>query len=576
MRSSLEPESDAESAVYHDCVEAIDDEPAIGTTISPHDDVESYPLNDNRPSIADHPRTMMTTTTTHRSIAPTTGTAGGSSLPAAIFNFTNSIVGAGCIGLGGAIAVSGGFISIGLVLFFGLLTKLSLDMLIRLSLEQALVTDATTSHHQEHSHQRTKLSYEDLAQLGMGWSGRIVVMLSKFFYSFGCLVAYVIVIKDNLGPALKSLIYENNENHDNHTNHDDPSRLEYWLYHILSENVLFTWVVSATLILPLCMLRDMTPLAFTSLVSVASMVLIVAIVIYIYFDCSEVREEGGTFYENWLEIRPGIWNNLGTFVFTFVSHHTVHLVFASLKPPLQTLKNWKFVSASSLLSATTVSLSVGVFVYATFWQNTKSNIFQLYPANWMINSAKILLCITMIGTFPLPFFTCRELFVVTVIHPLCGIDLTRNSDSNNDDLEQPLLEDEFMGTNDVNNTSTAISDVSSVGTELSRRILHGVTPKNWLLPDDDRQLQWLGHVGVTFKLWLVATGLAIAAPNLGDILNLVGCASGTLIAFIIPAILSFRLEGYTNLALLIVVVGGVVGIFGTYCSVQQLVRDIRG
>jgi amino acid permease len=304
----------------------------------------------------------------------------------------------------------------------------------------------------------------------------------------------------------------------------------------------------------------MTPLAFTSLVSVVSMIMIVAIVIYIYFDCPQVREPGGTFFENWIEIRPGVWDNLGTFVFTFVSQHTVHLVFASLKPQKQTLRNWKIVSSCSILAATTVSLLVGVFVYATFWQNTKSDIFQIYPESWMIDLAKLLLCITMIGTFPLPFFTCRELIIVTLIHPLCGIDLTSDNvetinsrqqvhadyanDSENE-LRRPLVGGDSM--DESNENGVVASDASSVDTELSRRIIHHArhtaTPKNWLLPEDDRQLQWPGHVGVTFKLWLVATGFAIAAPSLGDILNLVGCASRTLIAFIIPALLSFCLEG---------------------------------
>ena len=140
-------------------------------------------------------------------------------------------------------------------------------------------------------------------------------------------------------------------------------------------------------------------------------------------------------------------------------------------------------------------------------------------------------------------------------------------------MPRPLLEP----SNDRNNgTSAGISDTSSVATDLSRRILETATPKNWLLPDDDRQLQLPGHIGITFKIWLIATGFAIAAPSLGDILDLVGCASGTLIAFIIPALLSFRLEGYTNLAMLIFTVGGVVGVFGTYYSVKQLIVDLGG
>jgi hypothetical protein len=366
-----------------------------------------------------------------------------------------------------------------------------------------------------------------------------------------------VVIKDNFGPALKSLIYGNSKNDDGHDIEEDYdfginvdvtagedilSRINIWFRYLLSQNALFTWAVSLVFILPLCLLRDMTPLAFTSLVSVASMAMIVGIVIYIYFDCPEVRQPGGSFYENWVEIRPGVLDNLGTFIFTFVSQHTVHLVFSSLKPRLQTFRNWKIVSSLSLLAATTVSLLVGVFVYITFWQNTKSDIFQIYPESWMIDTAKLLLCVTMAFTFPLPFFTCRELLIVMLIHPLCGIDLTQsthsasnynsrhanpsitagNDDCEDNDLERPLLEDsgsEVMD-GDHNRNDILISDASSVATDLSRMILRSATPKNWLLPNDDRQLQLAGHVGLTFKLWLIATGFAIAAPSLGDILDL--------------------------------------------------------
>lgn len=300
----------------------------------------------------------------------------GSSMPEAIFNFTNSIIGAGCIGLGGAIALSGGIISIALVLFFALLTKLSLDLLIRLSLE--------------HSTTSMMASYEDLAEAGMGyWKGRVLVMASKLSYSFGCLVAYIIVIKDNCGPALQSLIYGEGENGKNiigSTNdHDDDET--NWFHRLLSKNYMVTWIVSLAFIMPLCMLRDMTPLAFGSFVSVASMVTIVGIVIYIYFECPDVRQQPtGNFYENWLMVRPGVLGNLGTFIFTFVSQHTVHLVFASLKPPFRNVEKWKTVSSLSLFAAATVSLLVGVFVYITFWQNTKSDIFQIYPHGWMIDT----------------------------------------------------------------------------------------------------------------------------------------------------------------------------------------------
>jgi amino acid permease len=524
------------------------------------------------------------------------GSEHGSSVKEAIFNFTNSIVGAGCIGLGGAIASSGGMISIALIVFFAILTKLSLDLLIRLSIEHS--TTAMTA------------SYEDLAQAGMGyWKGRVLVMICKLSYSFGCLVAYIIVIKDNCGPALKSLIYGegdgdgedmyNNIDTETDANDHHDGHQENWFYWLLSKDYMVTWVLSFAFILPLCLLRDMTPLAFGSLISVASMITIVGIVIYIYFECPDVRQEPtGGFYENWVEIRPGVLSNLGTFIFTFVSQHTVHLVFSSLKPPLRKIEKWKTVSSLSIFAAATVSLLVGVFVYITFWQNTKSDIFQIYPHGWMIDTAKLLLCITMVFTFPLPFFTCRELFILTVMHPICGIGRERISlehearddehGTTNDsvgvglgspqenetedmaDLQRPLLSEESSSGGENDNYVS----YTSVETSTSHQILSTDTTKNWLLPDDDRQLCLMGHICITVQIWLIVTGLAIAAPSLGDILDLVGCASGTLIAFVIPGLLSFYIEGYSHLAMVILTVGGVVGTVGTYFSIKQLVADI--
>jgi len=484
----------------------------------------------------------------------------GSSVLEATFNFTNSVIGAGAIGLGGAMAASGGLVSVILILFFGYLTKISLDMVIRLSVE----TPGADG------------SYENLAYVGLGRTGRLVVMVCKLLYSFGCLVAYIVVIKDNMPAAIRDLIYGGS---DDHAPND-------WFHKILTENAYFTWLVSTCFILPLCLLRDMTPLSSLSIVSVASMITIVGIVIYMYFFCPDIRVSGGSSYDKWLEIRPGILESLGTFVFTFVSQHTVHITFGSLKPSLRTVSNWKTVSSLSLGCATAVSLSVGVFVYMTFWQSTKSDIFEIYPQGWMIDLAKLLLAITMVLTFPLPFFTSRELLILTFIHPMCGLDdggdsrLTSSRNGSPDCiLQHPLLESgdaeaEDDEEQDASNDSV-LSDAVSIATEISRRVVDTVTPKNWLLPGDDRQLQLPGHVALTVKLWVIVTLLAIAAPSLGDVLNLVGCATGTVIAFLLPALLSLQIKGYSPMAMVILCVGGIVGTVGTLFSLKKLVIDLK-
>jgi amino acid permease len=468
----------------------------------------------------------------------------GSSLSGAIFNFTNSIVGAGAIGLGGAIAESGGIISVVTIIFFAVLAKLSLDMLIRLSVEV------------EGAHG----SYEDLGQVGFGWVGRLTVLGSKFLYSFGCLVAYVIVVKDNFGPAAKSLIFGN------------VSESDSWLYKLLGEDVWTTWILGLVVILPLCLLRDMTPLASLSVVSVVSMICIVGIVVYLYVanPNNEIRHASDGAYEDWFEVRPAFLECLGTFVFTFVSQHTVHLAFGSLKPRLRTVENWKMVSSYSILISGTVSLAVGVVVYMSFWEATESDIFEIYPAISSIDLAKLLLCVTMLLTFPLPFFTCREL-VIILVWPYAHTDEPVESTGVEDmqaDLQEPLLEEHENCPEEFDLfRSMSLTDLSVITTQAVNVM------NSFLLPGEERQLVLCLHVLITIKLWFVVTALATVAPSLGDVLDLVGCATGTLIAFILPSLLALKLQGYSHLAAFILIVGVIVGVVGTTFSLKKLASD---
>jgi amino acid permease len=207
--------------------------------------------------------------------------------------------------------------------------------------------------------------------------------------------------------------------------------------------------------------------------------------------------------------------SLGTFVFTFVAQHVVHLMYASLKPEIRTTSNWKFVSTLTMALSTTLSLGMAISVYVTFWEEASSNIFHLYPPSLALNTAKVLLSFMMMFTYPLPFLACRELVIVSI----------------------PTT-------------------------------VEGDTDKWWLL--ESKQLILPLHILVTVLLWSSSTVLALLAPSLGDVLNLVGCASGTMIAFILPAMFSFRLKGYTHLAGLIFVVGGTVGTAGTLFSLQTM------
>jgi len=335
--------------------------------------------------------------------------------------------------------------------------------------------------------------------------------------------------------------------------------------------------------LPLCTLRDMTPLSSLSAVGVTSVLCIAGIVVYLYFadddeisnddsshninnhTGSSIRQPGGSLYENWFEVRwYGFLECLGTFVFSFVSQHTCHLAFGSLRPELRTLANWKKVSTWSLSIAGSVSLIVGLFAYLTFWEQTKSDIFQLYPPIPIIDMAKLALCVTMLLTFPLPLFTCRELLIVLFAGGMMSRNSSDSSSSEpsgdeevtggrNDDgcvtedveeglhshLTEPLLPNADAGTAECNDKCDDECDQHAASNEVLSTQADNVT-SSVLLPGEDRQLRLPYHLALTFTLWFVVTGLAIAAPSLGDVLDLVGCASGTIIAFVFPGTLALK------------------------------------
>jgi amino acid permease len=222
---------------------------------------------------------------------------------------------------------------------------------------------------------------------------------------------------------------------------------------------------------------------------------------------------------------------------------------------VKSLENWKMVSTVAISIATVVSLTVGVTVYCTFWQHAGSDLFEMYPPLRSIDFCKMLLCLTMLLTFPLPFFTCRELIIVSLTQIGRSECETALDDELHVSLQEPFLNDGHAEEGALERSNEGISS----------RIL---------VEDQEKQLLLPYHLGVTILLWSITTLLAILAPSLGDVLDLVGCAAGTMIAFVLPGLFSFRLQGYTHLAAVILAVGGIVGLIGTVFSLQKLITDM--
>lgn len=469
---------------------------------------------------------------------------GSSTVLDATLNFIGSLIGAGIIGYGSAIAKAGGLVSLAAIIIFATMNKYAFDLVIALSIE----TQRSTSSF--------SVSFENLGYAAFGTAGRLSVVVSKGLLIFGCLVVYIVVFKDNFSPSLLHLMYS-------HGNVADPTAYtSNWLAVLIQDSYLTTTVGTTLIIFPLILMRDVTPLARFSVVKLTIFGFVLCFLVHLFLINNSAEQEMTVspwsiegVHNNWLSVHAGVIGSLGTFLFGFTAQHTVNIVFESLKPELRTLDNWKKVSTRSTIVATAACVTVGYLVYMTFWERADSNMFMLYQPTVAVDVARLLLGISTLLTYPLPFFSLRELLISVV---------------------SGSAEEAAIAIADADTAEYASQDIETQGLLLlsnSVRKPIDIQRHNrcwWLIPGEDSQLIPSVHWTVTTTIYLASLTLALHARSLGDVLNLVGCATGTAIAFILPAIFSFRLKGYSHFSAFILLVGGSVGSLGTFLSLKAM------
>jgi hypothetical protein len=177
-----------------------------------------------------------------------------------------------------------------------------------------------------------------------------------------------------------------------------------------------------------------------------------------------------------------------------VAQHTIHLVFESLRPSCRDMENFQKTTSLATLMSTSISFGLGVFVYMTFWEGTSSAMFNLYPPSGAVDICRILLCTSMLLTYPFPFLTVRELIIVLLFS---------------------------KGASGKSETASTAATEPLVGIKLPDE------RESWLQPGEERQLKRNHHIALTVLIWSITLLLALEASSLGDVLNLTGCATGT-------------------------------------------------
>jgi sodium-coupled neutral amino acid transporter 11 len=322
--------------------------------------------------------------------------AGRSGVWGAVFNLTNSIIGAGIIGMPFAVKRAGFAAGVFFIVFMAWLTDLSLRVLIR------------------SGELSGRLSYQGMVRTVLGKPGYWVLSVAQFMFPLLGMITYTIVVGQTLPLVFARLFGSDDDStttevkgngHDfdfDYNGDSDNDGISGFLTKRMHVIVLVTFGV----MLPLSLCRTIESLSWWSAVSgvavLAMMVLIVARGALIAAEDQPVEETVLSAFHP-----RGCLQAIGVMAFAYVCHHNAFLVHTSLQQ--RSSETFARVSKYSLLLSCAAALLLGVGGYMAFGQASDANILNNFAANddWA-NAARFLFALVVTLTYPIECIVARD------------------------------------------------------------------------------------------------------------------------------------------------------------------------
>ncbi|XP_016386890.1 putative sodium-coupled neutral amino acid transporter 11 [Sinocyclocheilus rhinocerous] len=295
------------------------------------------------------------------------GKSGTSSISSASFNFINSIIGSGIIGLPYSLSQAGLPMGLLLLILVAFITDYSIILLVRGG-------NLSGTH-----------SYQSLVQSTFGQIGYLIVSALQFLYPFIAMISYNIITGDTLTKVFMRIqgVGPGNILTERH-------------FVIMMSTLLFT--------LPLSLYRDIAKLGKVSLLS---MLLTLAILITMVVRAATLGPQIPASDDAWVFARWNAIQAVAVMSFAFICHHNSFMIYGSLREP--TLSSWSLVTHVSVGSAVLVSVVFAAAGYVTFTGYTQGDIFENYCRNDNLATfGRFCYGVSIITTFPLECFVTRE------------------------------------------------------------------------------------------------------------------------------------------------------------------------
>ncbi|KFP81354.1 Sodium-coupled neutral amino acid transporter 1, partial [Apaloderma vittatum] len=312
---------------------------------------------------------------------------GTTSLGMSVFNLSNAIMGSGILGLAFALANTG-------ILLF-LLLLVSVTLLSIYSIYLLLVCSKETGC----------MVYEKLGEQVFGTAGKMIVFGSTSLQNVGAMLSYLFIVKNELPSAIKFLMGKEET---------------FWAWYVDGRILVVT--VTFGIILPLCLLKNLGYLGYTSGFSLSCMVFFLVVVIYKKFqipcggpelNATSSILSNSSAHEHICKPKYVIFNSktvyaLPTIAFAFVCHPSVLPIYSELKDRSQ--KKMQLVSNISFFAMFVMYFMTAIFGYLTFYDDVQSDLLHKYQSkdDILILTVRLAVIVAVILTVPVLFFTVRS------------------------------------------------------------------------------------------------------------------------------------------------------------------------
>ena len=277
-----------------------------------------------------------------------------------------------------------------------LCTHLSMDLLCRCVMRLSHAPPPLRRRHRSSTASCGRMDFKAVIGACLGPRTVLATQIAIILNNIGLCVVYLIIVGDVLVGSSS-----------------DPGLLRP--FPLLNNKFFSVGGVTLLLVTPLCMLRRVDSLKFTSAASMALSFIFIIVTFVLLF----IRLGGrGTGPVNWWPERGAspaeILKTLPVFVTAYICHYNLHPIFSEMAAP--TAARMAFVVRAALWSTTSVYWLVALSAYLLFTQRTAPDVLLNYGDAGLSGAAargvevlvKVAYALSLVGTFPLIQIALRQ------------------------------------------------------------------------------------------------------------------------------------------------------------------------